>query len=145
VKNPKQGRNQEPYLFFISDLKDARAIAHHYLKRWKIECCFKHLKRNGFNAEDINLKEDGKIELMIGVLACIFLLSITQGLIQMSCCTIKMKIYKTNLYPEVSIFRRGYDALQRLIYTIPHLIRYLEKLIKQQSISFSYKIVLQNV
>jgi len=80
MKNPRQGVNEEPYLFFISDLLDARAIANHYLKRWKIECCFRHLKRNGFNMEDINLKADEKIELMMGVLAYTFLIAVIEGI-----------------------------------------------------------------
>ena len=45
-------------------LKDATAIAKHYLKRWKIECAFKHLKTNGFNIENANLKSDLKMELL---------------------------------------------------------------------------------
>ena len=61
IKNPKHDPN-EPYIYFISDLKDAKAIANHYLKRWKIECAFKHLKTNGFNIENANLKDDLKID-----------------------------------------------------------------------------------
>jgi hypothetical protein len=60
IKNPKHDP-KEPYIYFISDLEHAKDIANHYLKRWKIECCFKNLKTNGFNIEDINLRSDKKI------------------------------------------------------------------------------------
>jgi transposase len=71
VKNIKHDPN-EPYLYFISDFKNAKKIAEHYLKRWKIECVFKHLKTNGFNIEDIALKGDEKIELMMAMLCILY-------------------------------------------------------------------------
>jgi transposase len=80
IKNPKYDP-KEPYIYFISDLQDAKAIANHYLKRWKIECCFKHLKSNGFNIENINLKADAKIELMMGVLAMVYIIAVKEGIV----------------------------------------------------------------
>ena len=84
MKNPK-GDRLEPYLYFISDLKDAQAIARHYYKRWKIECCFKNLKTNGFNIEDINIQSDEKIELMVAVLAALYLIAVREGILRHLC------------------------------------------------------------
>jgi hypothetical protein len=131
IVNPGKGRNEEPFLFFISDLKDAKAIANHYLKRWKIECCFQHLQRNGFNIEDINLKADNKIELMMGIVAITYLAAIHEGIIQQAKKPTKMKIYKGGIkYPLISIFRRGYLELQKLFSGIYSLFKYLNSLIK---------------
>lgn len=131
IVNPQKGRDREPFLFFISDLKDAQAIANHYLKRWKIECCFKHLKKNGFNIEDINLVADDKIQLMMGILACTYLLAIIEGIIKQAASPVKMKLYKNGKrYPLISLFRYGYIELQRILITLCNLIAYLEGHIK---------------
>ena len=132
VKNPKQGRNQEPYLYFISDLQDVRAIANHYVKRWKIECCFRHLKRNGFNIEDINLKTDIKIELMMGILACTYIIAVMQGILQQQKHPPEMKRYKNGkCYPAISVFRKGYLLMQQIFLNLMDIILYLDKRLKQ--------------
>lgn len=131
IVNQKKGRNEEPFLFFISDLQDARAIANHYFKRWKIECCFKHLKRNGFNIEDINLKADNKVELMMGIVTITYLAVIHEGVIQQANKVTKMKVYKSGIkYPLISIFRRGYLELQKLFSSTYSLFKYLNQLVK---------------
>jgi hypothetical protein len=131
IVNPRKTRNEEPFLFFISDLKDAQAIANHYLKRWKIECCFKHLKKNGFNIEDINLKADNKIELMMAIVTLTYLVVIHEGIIQQAINPIKMKVYKSGIkYPLISIFRRGFIELQKLFFSILTVLKYIELLLK---------------
>lgn len=57
LKNPKNDP-KEPFLYLITNLDlPARAIGDIYRLRWKIEYCFKHLKTNGFQLEQINLKQ----------------------------------------------------------------------------------------
>ena len=41
----------EPFLYLITTVDDIDQAAQLYRMRWKIECCFKHLKTNGFNLE----------------------------------------------------------------------------------------------
>ena len=54
-KNPKKDP-KEPLVYLITNLdKEAKKIAQTYAIRWKIEHCFKHLKSNGFQLEQINL------------------------------------------------------------------------------------------
>jgi len=130
IKNPKHDP-KEPYIYFISDLQDARAIANHYLKRWKIECCFKHLKTNGFNIEDINLKIDDKIELMMGVLAMVYLLAVREGLLSHKLKPIPLKKYKNGtIYLSISIFRVGMAIIQTLFTKINKLIEYIGNQLK---------------
>jgi transposase len=126
IKNPKYDP-KEPYIYFISDLQDARAIENHYLKRWKIECCFKHLKSNGFNIEDINLKIDDKIELMMGVLAMVYIMAVKEGLLSHKLKPILFKKYKDGKkYLSISIFRMGLAIIQTLFTKRNTLIEYIE-------------------
>lgn len=125
IKNPKYDP-KEPYIYFISDLQDARAIANHYLKRWKIECCFKHLKTNGFNIEDINLKIDEKIELMMGILAMVYIVAVKEGLLSHKRKPIPWKKYKNGKkYLSISIFRMGMAIIQELFTRINKLFDYI--------------------
>ena len=125
IKNPKYDP-KEPYIYFISDMQDAKAIANHYLKRWKIECCFKHLKSNGFNIEDINLKVDEKIELMMGVLAMVYLFAVREGLLSHKRKQIPLKKYSNGkIYLSISIFRMGLAIIQKLFAKTNRLIEYI--------------------
>ena len=125
IKNPKYDP-KEPYIYFISDMQDAKAIANHYLKRWKIECCFKHLKTNGFNIEDINLKADHKIELMMGILAMVYIMAVREGLLSNNRKPIRMKKYKNGKsYLSISIFRMGMAIIQMLFTKYNKLIKYI--------------------
>ncbi len=130
IKNPKHDP-KEPYIYFISDMQDARAIANHYRKRWKIECCFKHLKSNGFNIEDINLKIDDKIELMMGVLAIVYTIAVREGLLSHKLKPIPLKKYNNgNIYLSISIFRMGLAIIQTLFTKINKLIEHIENQLK---------------
>ena len=130
IKNPKYDP-KEPYIYFISDMQDARAIENHYRKRWKIECCFKHLKTNGFNIEDINLKIDNKIELMMGVLAMVYIIAVREGLLSHKRKPIPVKKYKDGkIYLSISIFRMGLAIIQNLFAKFNPLVEHIGKLLK---------------
>lgn len=64
-KNPKETA-KEKLIYFISTLKKKK-IVESYPIRWRIECCFKHLKSNGFNLEDLNFKQKQKIKMMMAI------------------------------------------------------------------------------
>jgi hypothetical protein len=135
IKNPKYDP-KEPYIYFISDLKDAKAIANHYLKRWKIECAFKHLKTNGFNIENANLKDNLKIELLMAIVVFAYVVAVKEGILKMN--TIKMKKYNNGkAYLSISVFRTGYTILQAFCKTINQFIEYIESLILYDSIKLN--------
>jgi len=149
LKNPKYDP-KEPYIYFISDMQDAMEIANHYLKRWKIECCFKHLKSNGFNIEDINLKIDDKIELMMGVLAMVYIIAVREGLLSHKLKPIPMKKYKDEkTYLSISIFRMGLAMIQNLFTKTNRLIEYIENQLKNHiesgSVNFENLILTKSV
>ena len=119
------------WYYFISNLQDARAIANHYLKRWKIECCFKHLKTNGFKLEDINVKIEAKIELMMAILAMVYIIAVKEGLLSHQRKPIPLKKYNNGTtYLSISIFRMGVHIIQGLFTTVIKLIVYIENQLK---------------
>jgi hypothetical protein len=135
IKNPKHDP-KEPYIYFISDLKDAKAIANHYLKRWKIECAFKHLKTNGFNIENANLKDDLKIELLMAIVVFAYVVAVKEGVLKMN--AIKMKKYNNGkTYLSISVFRTGYTILQTFCKTINQFMEYIESLILYEPIKLN--------
>lgn len=145
IKNLKHNP-KEPYLYFISDLKDARAIAKHYLKRWKIECCFKNLKTNGFNIEDINFQSDQKIELMMGVLAMVYLIALREGMLRHLFKPIPLKKYKDgNMQMTISFFRLGHCIIQSLFSNITLLWHYFQCLLNRSSFEIQYIKIVKNV
>lgn len=124
---------KHPYIYFISDLTDSKAILEHYLKRWKIECCFKHLKSNGFNLEDIHLKSDEKIELFMGLLTITYILALQEGLLKQKEKKIPIKKYKNGTqYPAISIFRLGLSHISAKLRSLDCLTDYCVYLIKDK-------------
>lgn len=110
MKNPKANAN-EPVLFFVSSLTlPAPSIACQYQIRWTIEVCFKHMKSNGFNLEDMNVQGKAKQKLMMAVVVVAYTLSVTEGLKAYD--AVKMKKYSDNKQSKaVSVFRYGLDLL----------------------------------
>lgn len=125
TKNLKNDR-KEPYIFFISNMDNAGEILKHYAERWKIECCFRHLKTNGFDIEAMNFKNDQKIELMMGVVAMTYAVAIREGILSHIAKPIKMKKYKNGKgYLEISIFRKGLEIMDATLIGINNFVRYL--------------------
>jgi hypothetical protein len=108
LKNPKKNA-KEPLIYFISTLNKCKQITTSYPIRWKIECCFKHLKSNGFNLESLNLKNKQKIKLMMAIVCFIYTLCINQGIIvSREVKKSDLKKYKSGIQTlAVSIFKRG--------------------------------------
>lgn len=78
MPNPKTNA-EEGVLIFATTRPDARKAAFSYVKRWKIECMFKHMKTNGYNLEEHNLKDTGKNLLLMAIVATAYILAVMQG------------------------------------------------------------------
>ena len=125
---------KEPYIFFLSDLENAKDILRYYTQRWKIECCFRHLKTNGFNLEDMNLKNDNKIMLMVAVVFITYALAIKEGILKYIQKQIGLKRYKNGkVYLEMSIFRKGLEVLDGMLNGLRQFIWYILYQIKHGS------------
>jgi hypothetical protein len=112
-------------LLLLSSLLEAPArIAAGYLNRWKIECCFRHLKSNGFDLEQINLNGQARSRLLMAVVVFAYVLSIHEGL----------KTYKKvrtalrkdgERHKAESVFRHGYDTLIAKIDSTSKMYQYI--------------------
>ena len=82
--------------------------------------------------EDANLKHDLKIELLTALVVFAYVVAVKEGLLQSK--NIKMKKYSNGkIYPEISIFRKGYTSLQTAIKTLAQFTEYVEKMLCQIS------------
>ena len=125
LKNPKNEPN-EPLLYFISSLTHKVKITEAYRRRWRIETCFKHLKTQGFNIEDLNFKNDGKIMLLIAIVVMAYVLSLKEAFEKGS---LKQKVYRDGSRSmAVSFFRQGITSLRRHVQSLAQFIHYLESI-----------------
>jgi len=136
-KNPKKGAD-EPLVYFISTLKDKRKIVKAYPIRWKIECCFKHLKSNGFNLEELNFGNREKIKLMMAIVSFLYVLCIHQGILAYA----KLKKSDFKKYRDgtktlaVSIFRKGKAIVAGMFHHLKSFIQFLISILKGKSPPF---------
>lgn len=140
-KNPKPDAD-EPLLYFISSLMDKRQIVKAYPIRWKIECCFKHLKSNGFGLEEMSLKDSLKIMLMMAIVVFLYVLCICEGLKQLK--NTKPSDWKKfkdgTITLAISVFRKGLSYVSLRFNNIRSFVRYLRRVLSDKNLIF-----LQNV
>lgn len=140
-KNPKTSAT-EPLIYFISSLKIKQQITEAYPIRWTIECCFKHLKSNGFRLENINMKDTLKIMLMMAIVVFLYVLCICEGLKQLK--TVKLsnrKKYKNGtIFLTISIFRKGLSLVCLKFNNLNSFCLYLKLILKDRNL-----LILQNV
>jgi len=125
TKNLKQDY-KEPYVFFITNQENASIALKCYAQRWKIECCFRHLKSNGFNVEAMNFKDDRKIELMMGIVVTAYAIAIREGILEQLRKPFLIKTYKCGKqYAAVSVFRKGLEVIEGFLEHALALVLYL--------------------
>lgn len=89
------------------------SILKKYKQRWTIELMFKHFKSNGFNMEDIHLRDPQRIEKLLAVIASALTISYLVGKMEETIRPTAFK--KTVKSPIYCTFRRGYDKLRKLL------------------------------
>ena len=124
LKNPS-GDSGEPVILLISNLDySPRKIAQAYPIRWKIEHCFKHLKSNGFQLEQINLKSKPRCKLLMAIMVFTYVLSIHEGLKTYS--KVPVKKYAGGLVTKAySLFSYGLDKLMEHCCSFDDFCNYL--------------------
>jgi hypothetical protein len=132
---------KEPVIFLITNVLDKKRVGKKYQQRWKIEYCFKHLKTNGFNIEDIGFKKIHKLQFLISVIIVVYILAICKGIIvdKKNQTKSKWKTYKSGLISRAtSIFRTGLFALKATCYNLRLLKIFLAnlKIPKRQFLQF---------
>jgi Transposase DDE domain len=118
VKNSKIDKENNLYLFFITNLENIEEAALFYRKRWKIEVFFKHLKSAGFHLEDFNMTGNHKTNILMAILSIVYIIVYQldkqkkAGEKNLKEKTMQDKSGKT--YPRVSNFRIGKTILAKI-------------------------------
>jgi hypothetical protein len=119
---------KDPIIFLITNILDKNRIGKKYQQRWKIEHCFKQLKSNGFDIEDIGFKKIHKIQFIITIVIVLYILAVCKGLIcdKKNKSKSKTKKYKSGLISRaVSIFRLGLFQLKATISNVAQMRKFL--------------------
>lgn len=103
--NPKRTPGEE-VIIFLTLIRPVRKTVDQYIKRWRIECFFRHVKTNGFHLEQLNLKSKAKSNLMMAVVCLAYTITIKaawrcQGLVR------RIKFANGTTFPAQSVFRKG--------------------------------------
>jgi len=119
-------------------LKKKKKIVEAYPIRWTIECCFKHLKSNGFKLEALNFKDSDKIKLMMAIVVFLYVLCIGQGWLQYkNTKKSDWKKYKDGgITLAVSVFRKGRSYLAAKFNDLASFIRFLALLLRHKNAPF---------
>ena len=125
----KRRSKKDKWLVLVSDKKDIDWIGTSFPKRWGIEVFFYHSKTNGFNLEDLNLTKMAKAQLMMGVIAVCYILSILKGIECQRTEKINLKNYKGKKSKAISLFRLGYDNLKNEVHSVKDLIVFIRNLL----------------
>lgn len=121
----KRKNKDDKWLILISDKNDLDWISTSFPKRWGIEVFFYHCKTNGFNLEDLNLVNLVKAQLMMGVIAVCYVISIKKGMECENTKNVLFKKYQDKKSKAISLFRLGYDNLKNEIHTMCDLISFI--------------------
>lgn len=136
IKNPKKDP-KDPVIFLVTNLieKSAKIIAKEYCIRTKIEQCFKHLKSNGFNLEQLNLRTKTRCRLLMAITIFTYVLSINEGLKTYN--EVPLKFYSNgSIEKAVSIFRHGLDQLISKCKNLKEFFQYIVEQIQQSLILY---------
>jgi hypothetical protein len=126
----KAQKDAEPYVFLLTNLSQPNQAPAIYRRRYRIEPCYKHLKSNGFNLEQLNLNGTHKTDLMFSMLTLIYTMAVVQGLWKNEQQPIKQKVFKGEESSEISIFLNGLISLKEVICNLKTFFEVLVCLLK---------------
>jgi hypothetical protein len=130
---------KDPIIFLITNILDKNRVGKKYQQRWKIEHCFKQLKSNGFDIEDIGFKKIHKIQFIIAIVIVLYILAVCQGLIcdKKNKLKSKTKKYKSGLNCRaISIFRQGLFQLKATVSNVVQMRKFLATLFPKKNTIF---------
>lgn len=106
-------RDKEPFIYLLTNLDEPELIGAFYRLRWTIECCFGHLKTNGFDLEDQGFKREHQVEIIMAVLVLLYTVCLISGVLQQTTQQNQKPKTRTKnyangkTYPCRSLFRIG--------------------------------------
>ena len=126
-------RGKAEYIFLMTNMKDMIEASKFYRKRYKIEICFKHLKRAGLNLEDMAVVGEHKSDLMFAALTLVYIMTIKKGITHFEEIEPQeMKIFydpKPFIAPAKSVFMQGFENIMAEIFTFEEFVNEIKRLI----------------
>lgn len=113
-------RDKEPYVYLLTNLDQPEQAGEYYRLRWTIECCFKHLKTNGFDLEQQGFKHGHQLEIVMAVLTLLYVLCVVAGKLQQDVEALEKgkpsvkKYANGKAYRQRSLFRTGLQWLIKM-------------------------------
>jgi hypothetical protein len=128
VKN-KAGNPDEPLLYILTNIIDKRDAPDLYRLRWRIESLFKHLKTNGYNLEDVRMKDLEKTRLLVSVVVLAFVVSVLTALKERKKKQVKKKKYKNGTcFDAVSVFKQGQSLVKQRFVKLAQFLEIIQSL-----------------
>lgn len=117
----------------LTNALNKKKIGKKYANRWRIEYCFKHLKTNGFDLEDMSWRKLGKIRLCLSLVITAYILALREGYLAEEKAKKRQikteKKYKDGkVYPIVSLFRTGLTILIFKVANLTKISEYLNQI-----------------
>lgn len=113
-------RDKDPYVYLLTNLDAPEQAGDYYQVRWTIECCFKHLKTNGFDLEGQGFKHGHQLEIVMAVLTLLYVLCVVGGCLKQDAEALAkgkpaLKKYANGkTYRARSLFKSGLEWLIRM-------------------------------
>lgn len=132
-------RGKAAFIFLFTNMDNMQQASKFYRKRYKIEICFKHLKKCGLNLEDTKMEGQHKMDLLFAVLTLIYAMAIQKGILHFENVEPQeMKMFydpKPYIAPTKSVFMKGFEDLWDNIFSFEeftHEVMQLAKWIARQ-------------
>ena len=123
---------KQAFVYLLTNIDDPSKAAGMYRKRWSIECCFKHLKSNGFDLEKTALEGTHKIEILFSILAFVYVLAIKEGVLNDYEEQVSLRTFANGkTYRKESLFIFGLAHLKPKIDNLKMLLKYLKNVMRQ--------------
>lgn len=106
-------RDADPYFYLLTNIEQPCLAGEIYRRRYTIECCFKHLKSNGFDLEKQGFDQPHQLEIITAILVLLYMICVACGIIQQYRALTKGKEPKKKKYKNGSsylahsLFRQG--------------------------------------
>lgn len=130
----ESSRGKAKYIFLMTNMKDMIEASKFYRKRYKIEICFKHLKKTGLRLEELSVQGQHKTDLMFAVLTLIYIMSIQKGIVHFEeRVPQKMNLYhdpKPYIAPAKSVFMQGFQILLQTVFSFEEVVNEITQLMK---------------
>ncbi|MEM8527720.1 MAG: transposase [Bacteroidota bacterium] len=138
---PNEDKNaKEQFVYLITNLENPLQAVSLYRKRWKIECCFKHLKSNGFDLESTALEGTHKQEILFAILTLAYVLAIREGILNQYEEQVPIRTFKNGkAYRKKSLFLFGFEIFKPKADTFLGFARYFRAVIWDVLKHFKYK------